>query len=217
MRPNSRRAALACAPGRWPSSATTSAAIRSATPSCWRRSLLAVGCGVATQYGMKHLIDVISGGPAAAGTRVWWAFALLAALIAADNLLWRVAGYRRRAHLRRGHRRHPQRPVRLPLRPFAELLRRASARRAGQPHQRHRQRRLRRGEQRRLERAAADPSRWCCAIGLIATVNPDDGRGAGRLRRGTGRADLPARPPRHAAAPRAMPEAPPGWMANWST
>ena len=55
--------------------------------------LLAVSCGVATQYGMKHLIDVISGGPAAAGTRVWWAFALLAGLIASDNLLWRVAGF----------------------------------------------------------------------------------------------------------------------------
>ncbi len=47
---------------------------------------------MSTQYGMKHLIDVISGGPAAAGTRVWWAFALLAGLVAADNLLWRVAG-----------------------------------------------------------------------------------------------------------------------------
>jgi ATP-binding cassette, subfamily B, bacterial len=55
--------------------------------------LLAVGASVSTQYGMKHLIDVISGGPAAAGTRVWWAFALLAVLVAADNLLWRVAGY----------------------------------------------------------------------------------------------------------------------------
>jgi ATP-binding cassette subfamily B protein len=55
--------------------------------------LVAVGCGVGTQYGMKHLIDVIAGGPAAAGTRVWWAFALLAGLAAADNMLWRVAGY----------------------------------------------------------------------------------------------------------------------------
>jgi ATP-binding cassette, subfamily B, bacterial len=55
--------------------------------------LLAVGASVSTQYGMKHLIDVIAGGPAAAGTRVWWAFALLAGLVAADNLLWRVAGY----------------------------------------------------------------------------------------------------------------------------
>ena len=55
--------------------------------------LFAVGCSVGTQYGMKHLIDVISHGPQAAGTAVWWAFALLAVLIAADNLLWRVGGY----------------------------------------------------------------------------------------------------------------------------
>ncbi|HEY6430745.1 MAG TPA: ABC transporter ATP-binding protein [Acetobacteraceae bacterium] len=55
--------------------------------------LLAVGASVSTQYGMKNLIDVIAGGPVAAGTRVWWAFTLLAALVAADNLLWRVAGY----------------------------------------------------------------------------------------------------------------------------
>jgi len=55
--------------------------------------LLAVGASVSTQYGMKHLIDVIAGGPAAAGARIWWAFAVLAALVAADNLLWRVAGY----------------------------------------------------------------------------------------------------------------------------
>ena len=39
---------------------------------------------------------------------MWWAFALLAALVAADNLLWRVAGYYRRSHLRRRHRRHPR-------------------------------------------------------------------------------------------------------------
>src|ERR1017187_8765721 len=55
--------------------------------------LIAVACGAGTQYGMKHLIDVIAGGPAAAGTRVWWACGMLAGLVAADNLLWRVAGY----------------------------------------------------------------------------------------------------------------------------
>jgi ATP-binding cassette subfamily B protein len=55
--------------------------------------VLAIVCGVAAQYGMKHLIDVITGGPAAAGTRVWWAFTFLAGMAAADNLLWRVAGY----------------------------------------------------------------------------------------------------------------------------
>lgn len=55
--------------------------------------LTAVACSVGTQYGMKHLIDVISRGPQAAGVAMWWAFALLCALIAADNLLWRVGGY----------------------------------------------------------------------------------------------------------------------------
>ena len=55
--------------------------------------LPAVACSVGTQYGMKHLIDVISRGPQGAGTAVWWAFALLGVLIAADNLLWRVGGY----------------------------------------------------------------------------------------------------------------------------
>src|SRR5690242_21811637 len=54
--------------------------------------LVAVGCSVSTQYGMKHLIDVIARGPDA-GSAIWWAFGLLAALVAADNLLWRVAGY----------------------------------------------------------------------------------------------------------------------------
>ena len=55
--------------------------------------LLAVACGVGTQYGMKHLVDVVSRGPQGAGTAVWWAFALLCGLIACDNLLWRVGGY----------------------------------------------------------------------------------------------------------------------------
>ena len=55
--------------------------------------LIAVACGAATQYGMKHLIDVIAGGPGAAGAAVWWACALLAAMVAADNLMWRVGGY----------------------------------------------------------------------------------------------------------------------------
>src|ERR1700722_7591811 len=50
--------------------------------------VLAIVCGVAAQYGMKHLIDVITAGPVAAGTRVWWAFAFLAGMAAADNLLW---------------------------------------------------------------------------------------------------------------------------------
>ena len=54
--------------------------------------LLAVICSVSSQYGLKNLIDVISKGPDAGGD-VWGAFAILCALIAADNLLWRVGGF----------------------------------------------------------------------------------------------------------------------------
>ena len=55
--------------------------------------LLAVVCSVSTQFGMKHLIDVVSLGREAGAPLVWGAFAILCALVAADNLLWRVAGY----------------------------------------------------------------------------------------------------------------------------
>ena len=51
----------------------------------------AVGCSVATQYGVKFLVDTLARGPQAAG--IWLAFAFLVALIAADNLLWRVASW----------------------------------------------------------------------------------------------------------------------------
>jgi ATP-binding cassette, subfamily B, bacterial len=54
--------------------------------------LAAVGCSVTTQYGVKHLVDVLTGG-AAAAPGVWLAFAFLVGLIAADNLLWRLAGW----------------------------------------------------------------------------------------------------------------------------
>jgi len=49
---------------------------------------LAVVASVCTQYGIKGLIDIVSGGPGTPG--VWRAFAVLCALIAADNLMWRV-------------------------------------------------------------------------------------------------------------------------------
>jgi ATP-binding cassette subfamily B protein len=49
----------------------------------------AVGCSVATQYGVKFLIDTLAQGPKAAS--VIAPFVVLALLIAADNLLWRVA------------------------------------------------------------------------------------------------------------------------------
>jgi ATP-binding cassette subfamily B protein len=50
----------------------------------------AVACSVGTQYGVKFLVDTLGSGRYAA---VWTAFALLGSLIAADNLLWRVASW----------------------------------------------------------------------------------------------------------------------------
>ena len=48
----------------------------------------AVLCSVMTQYGVKLLVDALT------NTRgVWLAFGVLVALIAADNLLWRLAGW----------------------------------------------------------------------------------------------------------------------------
>jgi ATP-binding cassette, subfamily B, bacterial len=52
--------------------------------------LAAVACAVGTNYALKALIDALSGGPGAA---VWAAFSVLAAVVAADNLLWRVGGW----------------------------------------------------------------------------------------------------------------------------
>ena len=57
--------------------------------------LAAVACAVTTQYGVKFLVDTLGGGPDTG--RAWSAFALLAFLIAADNLLWRVASWSVRA------------------------------------------------------------------------------------------------------------------------
>src|SRR2546423_2467896 len=54
--------------------------------------VLAVACSVGTQYGVKYLVDGLSAGPDRAGT-VWLAFVLLMSLIAADNILWRVASW----------------------------------------------------------------------------------------------------------------------------
>ena len=53
--------------------------------------LAAVVCSITTQYGVKYLVDALSG--ADRGNGVWFAFALLVSLIAADNLLWRIAGF----------------------------------------------------------------------------------------------------------------------------
>ena len=52
----------------------------------------AVACSVGTQYGVKNLVDSLTAGPSHAGG-VWLAFAFLMSLIAADNLLWRVASW----------------------------------------------------------------------------------------------------------------------------
>jgi ATP-binding cassette, subfamily B, bacterial len=52
----------------------------------------AVACSVGTQYGVKYLVDGLSGGPLRAGT-VWLAFIFLVSLIAADNFLWRIASW----------------------------------------------------------------------------------------------------------------------------
>src|ERR1700722_15155805 len=52
----------------------------------------AVACSVGTQYGVKFLVDGLSGGPTRAGS-VWLAFVFLMSLIAADNFLWRIASW----------------------------------------------------------------------------------------------------------------------------
>jgi ATP-binding cassette, subfamily B, bacterial len=72
---------LAFVRGRWVAHATILAAV-----------LAAVGCSVSTQYGIKLLVDGLAE-PTAWANRVWSAFAVLVGLIAADNLLWRLAGW----------------------------------------------------------------------------------------------------------------------------
>ncbi|WP_438275856.1 ABC transporter ATP-binding protein [Nitrobacter sp.] len=52
----------------------------------------AVACSVGTQYGVKSLVDALAYGPAHSGA-VWLALIFLIALIAADNCLWRIAGW----------------------------------------------------------------------------------------------------------------------------
>ena len=52
--------------------------------------VLAVGCSIASQYSVKHLVDTLTAGQ---HRPVWIAFIILAVLIAADNMLWRVGGW----------------------------------------------------------------------------------------------------------------------------
>ena len=53
--------------------------------------IAAAACQVSTQYGIKFLVDTLALGHQA-GDRIWLAFAFLIAMIAGDNLLWRLAG-----------------------------------------------------------------------------------------------------------------------------
>ncbi|PWR22291.1 ABC transporter ATP-binding protein [Zavarzinia compransoris] len=53
----------------------------------------AVLCGVGTQLAMKHLVDRLAAGPAAAGAAAWGDFTVIAGFIVADNALWRVGGW----------------------------------------------------------------------------------------------------------------------------
>src|ERR1700733_11643064 len=50
----------------------------------------AAGGSIASQYAVKHLVDTLTAG---AHGPVWDAFFILAVLIAADNMLWRVGGW----------------------------------------------------------------------------------------------------------------------------
>ena len=53
--------------------------------------LTAVGCAVGAQYGVKNLVDAL--GSEAGGRQLWSAVVILLALVAGDNLLWRLAGW----------------------------------------------------------------------------------------------------------------------------
>jgi ATP-binding cassette, subfamily B, bacterial len=54
--------------------------------------VVAAGCSVSSQYGVKFLIDTLAPGPPG-DDRIWMAFGLLVSLIAGDNLSWRLAGW----------------------------------------------------------------------------------------------------------------------------
>jgi hypothetical protein len=54
--------------------------------------LAAVSCAVGAQYGVKNLVDtLVSGSPT--NWELWGAVGVLLALVAGDNLLWRLAGW----------------------------------------------------------------------------------------------------------------------------
>src|SRR5262249_38616240 len=73
----------------------------------------AVISSIGAQYGVKMLVDSLAGDSVEVAA-VWLAFATLASLIAADNLLWRLSMYIRNfsltavsRHIRRDLFRHP--------------------------------------------------------------------------------------------------------------
>ena len=117
----------------------------------------AVGCSVGAQYGIKVLVDTLAGGLyiGSHARDAWLGFLLLATLIAADNLLWRVASWIASStfvgvtgDLRRDLFRHltGQAP---------ELLCRSDAWNFDEPDHGHVQRRLHLAEHVRLECVAA--------------------------------------------------------------
>src|ERR1700735_4095633 len=52
----------------------------------------AVGCAIGSQYGVKNLVDTL-GARDGSDLELWSAVGLLLALVAGDNLLWRLAGW----------------------------------------------------------------------------------------------------------------------------
>jgi ATP-binding cassette subfamily B protein len=54
--------------------------------------LTAVGCAIGSQYAIKNLVDVLSSGKPL-DLALWSAVGVLLALVAGDNLLWRLAGW----------------------------------------------------------------------------------------------------------------------------
>src|SRR5260370_38993118 len=52
--------------------------------------LSAVGCAIGSQYAIKNLVDVLGLGQPS-DLALWGAVGLLLALVAGDNLLWRLA------------------------------------------------------------------------------------------------------------------------------
>ena len=95
------------------------------TPSILAAVALAVLCSVLTQYGVKFLVDTLSLPDRA--TAVWLAFGVLLALIAADNLLWRVASWVGNSTFVAVTGDGAARPVPPSDRPCRQLLRRALA------------------------------------------------------------------------------------------